>query len=200
VDSDGDRTLVLDKKAIDRVTEVLRKTLVPAGGLSPTAVHTMDTTKIIPWKIWFNAHDGLFFTTVEWTDGTKTTVSIPNNLEDLEYSGFTAALAKKIFGGKAARLMQDAVDKANEPARIREEKRKAEKEKRKANEEQKRKSHDWRVARRIEELKIEREARTQLFLQTHKIAVERPEGKELKKAFEPTAKELLNQSEGETKS
>ena len=158
----------------------------------------VDRINITPKRIWFTENGRT--TTVEWMDGTKTTVRAEDPEKAAPYCGFTAALAKKIFGtGEAIRKMNAAIDKAKEPARIREEKRKAEKEKRKADEEQKRKSHDWRVARRVEELKIEQEARDQIAMELQKEASERPEGKELKKAFEQTAKELQNQSEGETK-
>lgn len=158
----------------------------------------IDRINITPKKIWFT--DNGRTTTVEWMDGTKTTVRAEDPEKATPYCGFTAALAKKIFGtGEAIRKMNAAIDKAQEPARIRAEKRKAEKEKRKANEAEKRKSHDWRVARRVEELKIEQEARDQIALELQKEASERPAGKKLKETFEQTAKELLNQSEGETK-
>ena len=158
----------------------------------------LDRYILTPKRIWFT--DNGCTTTVEWMDGTKTTVRAEDPEKATPYCGFTAALAKKIFGtSKAIRKMNAAIDKAKEPARIREEKRKAEKEKRKADEEQKRKSYDWRVARRVEELKIEQEARDQIAMELQKEAAQRPAGKKLKETFDQTAKELLNQSDEETK-
>ena len=60
-------------------------------------------------------------TTVIWTDGTKTTVKLMPGAEDSDYGAFTAALAKKIYGGngkvmKYAGMVQRVKSKAEKKA------------------------------------------------------------------------------------
>lgn len=76
---------------------------------------------ITPNKIWRNGP----WTIVEWRDGTKTKVKAEESDALNPYSGFCAALAKKVFGttGKAVKAMDNAVYAAGEKARER--KRKA---------------------------------------------------------------------------
>ena len=51
-------------------------------------------------KIYFNKKH----TTIEWADGTKTTVGCIEGQEFDEYAGFTAALAKRLFGSSSAAI------------------------------------------------------------------------------------------------
>lgn len=61
------------------------------------------------------------YTTVEWMDGTKTTVKAENEESATEFGGFVADLAKKIFGSTSNvnREIQKAKEKAEEPAKLR---------------------------------------------------------------------------------
>lgn len=51
-------------------------------------------------KIYFNNKH----TTIEWSDGVKTTVGCMEGQEFDEYGGFTAALAKRLFGSSSAAI------------------------------------------------------------------------------------------------
>lgn len=122
---------------------------------------------VTPKKIWFNTDksDQYFCTTVEWMDGSKTTVKVKNadENEDTRFSGFTAALAKKIYGtGGAIREMTKAIDRANERSRLRKERAEAMKAERKIFAEEAKKHHEDRIRERVEQLKIEREAQKRL--------------------------------------
>lgn len=60
-------------------------------------------------------------TTVIWKDGTKTTVKLMPGAEDSDYGAFTAALAKKIYGGNSkvmryAGMVQRVKSKAEKKA------------------------------------------------------------------------------------
>ena len=71
----------------------------------------------VPEKI-FRCGDA---TTVIWKDGTKTTVKLMLGAEDSDYGAFTAALAKKIYGGngkvmKYAGMVQRVKSKAEKKA------------------------------------------------------------------------------------
>lgn len=136
----------------------------------PGTIHDphLDATtweQLMPRRIWTNVHDGMRFTTVEWMDGTKTTVKCHLDAPQAnEFSGFAAALAKKVYGSTtdAIFVMKKAYEKAEEPARRREELRKADKE-------HKQRQHQFRIMSREEEIKremdrqrIEREAKRRL--------------------------------------
>ena len=56
-------------------------------------------------KVYFNKKH----TTIEWEDGVKTTVGCMDGQEFDEYSGFAAAIAKRLFGSPTAaiRIMND---------------------------------------------------------------------------------------------
>lgn len=82
----------------------------------------------VPEKI-FRCGDA---TTVIWKDGTKTTVKLMKGADDSDYGAFTAALAKKIYGGnskvmKYAGMVQRVKSKAEKKAE-KKAKRKAESE------------------------------------------------------------------------
>ena len=71
-------------------------------------------------------------TTVIWKDGTKTTVKLMKGADDSDYGAFTAALAKKIYGGNSkvmryAGMVQRVKTKAEKKAE-KKAKRKAESE------------------------------------------------------------------------
>lgn len=88
-----------------------------------------EVRTITPEKI-FRCGDA---TTVIWKDGTKTTVKLMPGAEDSDYGAFTAALAKKIYGGnskvmKYAGMVQRVKSKAEKKAE-RKAKHKAEPEK-----------------------------------------------------------------------
>lgn len=77
----------------------------------------VGATAITPEKI-FRCGDA---TTVIWKDGTKTTVKLMSGAEDSDYGAFTAALAKKIYGGngkvmKYAGMVQRVKSKAEKKA------------------------------------------------------------------------------------
>lgn len=127
----------------------------------------IDRNSIIPKRIWFNEHDGKFYTTVEWEDGTKTTVGEENKEHASQYGGFTAALAKRMFGtGNSIYLMNKAIDKTNEKKKLREQQREQERiqkqKKREADAAQRKFLHEMRVRGEIERLQVEQEAQKRL--------------------------------------
>lgn len=134
-------------------------------GESEMKLNVIDPRSITPKRIWFNEHDGKCFTTVEWEDGVKTTVSETLNATD--YGGFTAALAKRIYGtGGTIRVMNQAIDKANEKKKLREEQRKHDWLMKQWKQEQEAKGrklrHDLLVREAIEKLRAEREAKRRI--------------------------------------
>lgn len=66
-------------------------------------------------KIYFNRRH----TTIEWADGEKTTVGCIEGQEFDEYSGFTAAIAKRLFGSSSAaiRCMNEHKEAQPDPAK-----------------------------------------------------------------------------------
>ena len=62
---------------------------------------------LYPEKVWHsvNKRTNRICTTVEWRDGTKTTVEDKTGVGD-EFTGFCCAVAKKIFANKTYRLME----------------------------------------------------------------------------------------------
>ena len=56
-------------------------------------------------KVYINGHH----TTIEWADGSKTTVGCMDGEPYSEYAGFAAAVVKKLFGSSsaAARVLQE---------------------------------------------------------------------------------------------
>lgn len=57
-----------------------------------------DRARIMPKRIFKNG----LYTTVMWSDGTKTIVKRGEDEPDDEYNAFTAALAKKLYGSTSA--------------------------------------------------------------------------------------------------
>ena len=98
----------LVKRNVD--VEILHKS---ANCFKPTT----QTEMPVPEKI-FRCGNA---TTVIWKDGTKTTVKLMPGAEDSDYGAFTAALAKKIYGGngkvmKYAGMVQRVKSKAEKKA------------------------------------------------------------------------------------
>ncbi len=86
----------------------LDKLLLPLGYLAPDETRGRIVTlegvpiKAIPEirKIYFNNKH----TTIEWADGEKTTVGCIEGQEFDEYSGFAAAVLKRLFGSSKAAI------------------------------------------------------------------------------------------------
>ena len=98
----------LVKRNVD--VEILHKS---ANCFKPTT----QTEMPVPEKI-FRCGNA---TTVIWKDGTKTTVKLMPGAEDSDYGAFTAALAKKIYGGNGkvmryAGMVQRVKSKAEKKA------------------------------------------------------------------------------------
>ena len=72
-----------------------------------------------PVRIWRNPGD---YTTVEWPDGTKTTVKAENHENANDYAGFCACAMKKLYGStsNAIRAMAKAEENAAWPAKQKE--------------------------------------------------------------------------------
>ena len=140
--------------------------------------HGIDPDALTPYRIWFNSHDTLFFTTVQWMDDTKTTVAIPEDEHATEYSGFTAALAKKIFGTTGAlKSMESAVEKAKEPAKRKAAQREATKYARQHAHELRMKAREDRIQCEMEQMRIKREAQRRLDAEELNEAVPKALGK-----------------------
>lgn len=124
----------------------------------------IDPDSVTPYRIWCNVHDSKFYTTVQWMDGTKTTVSSLDGMGRSKYAGFTAALAKKLYGSttESIKHMDSAIDKAAEPARRRAEVREFKKNSKKRAHELRMKEREDRIKSRMDQLRIEREAAKRL--------------------------------------
>ena len=87
---------------------------------SPSNKPILKGEMLKPVRIWFTPGG---YTTVEWSDGTKTTAHAENEETANPYCGFCACVVKKLYGSttKAMKLMQDADKKAKEPAKKRQE-------------------------------------------------------------------------------
>ena len=120
----------------------------------------IDPDSITPYRIWCNVHDDECYTTVQWMDGAKTTVSSLAGAGCSKYAGFTAALAKKLYGSttESIKHMDSAIDKAAEPARRRAEVREFNKNAKKRAHELRMKEREDRIKSRMDQLRIEREA------------------------------------------
>jgi len=124
----------------------------------------IDPDSVTPYRIWCNVHDDECYTTVQWMDGTKTTVSSLAGAGCSKYAGFTAALAKKLYGSttESIKHMDSAIDKAAEPARRRAEVREFNKNAKKRAHELRMKEREDRIKSRMDQLRIEREAAKRL--------------------------------------
>lgn len=117
---------------------------------------------LIPERLWRNADNG--YTTVEWSDGTTTSVSAEDPYTATPYGGFCACVAKKLYGStsRAIKHMDIADRRAQWPAkkkRIEREKRKKLKAEREAERRKLMKQNRERWIRdEIEQIYIRREA------------------------------------------
>lgn len=116
-----------------------------------------------PNRIWFNrGKDGLWYTTVEWMDGTKTTVGCPGeNEEDVNaYTGFCCALAKKLYGStsKSTNQYVKALWKVGEPKREKEEMRADQKLAAEVRREAEKLKREELIRKKMEEIRITNEA------------------------------------------
>lgn len=119
---------------------------------------------LTPRQIWFNEHGDKFYTTVEWMDGVKTTVVETEKANASQYAGFTAALAKRLYGtGTSIRFMNTAIDKAGEKKKQREEERAERKLKKKLFAEFRKNAREEKIKEAMERFEIEREAKYRLF-------------------------------------
>lgn len=117
-------------------------------------------TPPIPVNMWITPNG---YTTVQWEDGTKTTVKAEGE-NATEYGGFCACVVKKLYGSTTCGLkqMQKAIDGANWPKR----KKEIEREKQKAykREMAERRKHrlEEKIKFEIEQMKVKREAERRL--------------------------------------
>ena len=116
---------------------------------------------ITPRKMWTTKGG---YTTVEWMDGTKTTVKAENEETATEFGGFTAALAKKIFRTTANvnREIEKAKELADKPARERENRRAAMKARKQAAHQKRIYEREKRIREMMEEMKLRDIARERL--------------------------------------
>ena len=110
-----------------------------------------------PVRIWFTPGG---YTTVEWSDGTKTTAHAENEETANQYCGFCACVVKKLYGNttKAMKLMKDADEKAKEPAKKRQEERERIKKERQLKTERARDIREKRIQMLMDEIYVKREA------------------------------------------
>lgn len=116
-----------------------------------------EIVKIIPNRIWQN--DGLH-TTVEWRDGTKTTVCCEDPEKYTEWGGFCACVVKKLYGSatKAEFELRTAKETTAWPAK----KKQIEREKMKAMKQMaarhKKELREQKITAKMEEMRITNEA------------------------------------------
>ena len=136
----------------DMETTELDTSRYPANGykLSMEMLECGIRKSWTPFRMWVSK-DGLY-TTVEWCDGEKTTVKAEDPEKASLYGGFTACLAKRIFGSTTDALgfmesaLQEAGARSKEKARIA-----------KLKKERKQYNHQERIRIREERIKAEME-------------------------------------------
>lgn len=141
------------------------------GGVMPINIRPVDPVAITPCKIWQNGSgtDSKVYTTVEWADGSKTTVCCEDPEKASLYSGFTAALAKKIFGtGGAIRALNVAVENTGRRAREKKEDAENRKKMRKINHEHRILMREEKIKLKMEQIRIENEAKKRLLEESRK--------------------------------
>ena len=113
-----------------------------------------------PYRIWQNQP----YTTVEWEDGEKTTVKAESYETMTLYGGFTACLAKRIFGttSNAIRALETAMHTAELPKLEKRKIREMEKEKRQKAHQMRIEEHEKEVLWRMNQMRINREAELRL--------------------------------------
>ena len=126
---------------------------VPKPGVINEDHYKCLKEQLMPRRIWTNVHDGKRYTTVEWDDLEKTTVSCDAYAGEVsEFNGFTAALAKRIFGSttNVMSAIEEADRRRDAPA-----KRKAEI--RARNKARKQARHELRIREREKQIQWEME-------------------------------------------
>ena len=115
------------------------------------------SNKLNPVRVWFTPGG---YTTVEWGDGTKTTSHAENEETANQYCGFCACVVKKLYGNttKAMKLMQDADEKAKEPAKKRKEERERHKKEKQYKVEHDRKLREESIQVHIRDIREKQEA------------------------------------------
>lgn len=112
-----------------------------------------------PKKMWSGYGRKGFSVTVEWEDGTKTTVTNPNETVT-EFSGFCACVAKKIFGSttKMMKAMEDAQTESKRNYILKEEAKEREKRMRADKQKRRIELHKKAVQEKLREMRIAKEA------------------------------------------
>lgn len=156
-----------EKMSCSNLEELLKTRAYLSNSNNPLEQHApkmINPDSVTPYRIWFNQHDDRYYTTVQWMDGTKTTVCVDDWGIGSQYNGFIAALAKKIFGTttNVIKAMDAAIDNAFEPARRRAEAREFNKKVKKRAHELRMKEREDRIKCEMEQERIRREAQRRL--------------------------------------
>lgn len=117
-------------------------------------------TPPIPVNMWITPGG---YTTVQWEDGTKTTVKAEGE-NATEYGGFCACVVKKLYGSTTCGLkqMQKAIDGANWPKRKKEIEREKQKAYKREMAERRKRRLEEKIRFEIEQIKVKREAERRL--------------------------------------
>ena len=109
-------------------------------------------------------------TTVEWEDGTKTTVRAEHPDRVTDFGGFTAALAKKLYGSttKVTQAYQKALENPKKKAKEKKAAREAEKKLKQQAREEKAKLQELRIKAKMDEMYIESEAERRINMQNER--------------------------------
>ena len=123
-----------------------------------------------PNRIWHNyGKDGKWYTTVEWKDGTKTTVGRTVDSKTWKdsycgYTGFSCALAKKLYGSttESTKTYMEAVDRVDEPKREKEQIRANQKWVAAVQREAAKRRREIQIREKMEEIRITNEAHSRM--------------------------------------
>ena len=117
--------------------------------------------KYIPKRIWRTPGG---YTTVEWDDKTKTTVKAESEEFNTEFAGFSAALAKKMFGStsEVIRAIDHARENTEWPSKKAKMAREEIKELKRLRHEERIARRERRIAERMESLRIDAEAKKRM--------------------------------------
>lgn len=166
------------KMTTDYFDELIRKINCPIINYSDSSIEDKKTDvtigemanaftafmkNITPNRIWFDHQKTGVFTIVEWSDKdkTKTVVKAEKPEDATIFVGFATALAKKLFGSttNVERIIRQAEDKAQEPAKQRAEHNKALKQEKKDLREAEKIMREHEIKKRMEEIRIDQEAK-----------------------------------------
>ena len=126
-----------------------------------TKIECIQRIVVTPKRIWRTPGG---YTTVEWTDGEKTTVKAENEETATEFAGFCAALAKRIFGSTSNvdRKIREAKWRTEAPARERADKRRGIKIRKQRNHQRRMKEREKAIQDEMRRMQIKREAEKRL--------------------------------------